>query len=92
MIVIAEAAAAPAEDWWKALLNTGAIGVMLLWLMFRVEKLLKENTKALHLNTVATTIVVLDSKHKDTALCDLAAKCREQAEAALRDESKTVIG
>jgi hypothetical protein len=47
LFVVADAVAAanPAE-WWQPLIQTGAIGGVLLWFMLRVEKRLDAQTRA----------------------------------------------
>ncbi len=46
VFLAAEAVAVHTVEWWQPLIQTGAIGGVLLWFMLRVEKRLDSQTKA----------------------------------------------
>ncbi len=88
--MLAEAAASVAQEpWWQAIMQTGAIGAVLVWFMFMGVKVLRENTRALNLHTLATACAVLALKHSDQAISELATKIKQEVEDELRNASKT---
>ncbi len=80
------------QNWWQPIVQTGALGGMLLWLMFRVEKILNRIIDATNLASYTTSTAILDTKHKDEAITELAAKLQAQAHEALQNASKTPPG
>ena len=76
-------AMATPENWWAPLASSGILGPILVWFMWRNEKRLNENTRALNLNTITIAACALDTKHKDAAISELLTKLKADAEEEL---------
>lgn len=76
------------ESWWQSIVQTGAIGGVLVWFMYWGQRILRENTRALNLNTLSTACAVLALEHIDEATRALAAKIKADAESELNEPSE----
>ncbi len=86
-ILLAESATQGGLEWWQPLVNTGAIGAVLIWFMLRGEKKLdeqarsqKEIAKALNINTRSNMIIVLSLKNLDENVMSLAGQIAQEVE------------
>lgn len=89
----------PAQDetWFLSLSNYGVAGIMLLFFIWwtkrtedrrdaervKTNELQEENTKALNLMTRGLMVQVMAMRHVDETARELAAKIKEEADAAL---------
>src|SRR5678816_1777656 len=85
--LLADAAASP--NWWQPIVNTGAIGAVLLWFMFRSEKKTNEQTQAINNQVLMTAATILALKHGDSTIAELAARCKEQADRLAKHENSS---
>jgi len=90
LFLIADAAVigAPTGEWWQPLVQAGALGVILLWFMLRVERKLEDNTRAnltvaraIERNNKSLMVVILAVKSLDkSAIHDLARQLIAEAD------------
>lgn len=78
-----------AANWWEPLVASGPIGVVLLWFMLRSEKRTNEQTSAINNLVVMVADTILELKHGDAAIGELARRCKEQAEKLQKHENSS---
>lgn len=76
-----------APNWWEPLVASGPIGVVLLWFMLRSEKKTNEQTQAINNQVLMTAATILQLKHGDASVAELAARCKEQADRLMKHEN-----
>lgn len=83
--LLAEANISP--TWWEPLVASGPIGVVLFWFMWRMEKKTNEQTQAINNQVLMTAATILQLKHGDASVAELAMRCKEQADRLLKHEN-----
>lgn len=76
-------------NWWEPLVASGPIGVVLLWFMLRSEKKTNEQTQAINNQVLMTAATILELKHGDSTIAELAARCKEQADRLAKHENSS---
>lgn len=73
---------------WIPITQAGVGAVLLApvvwWFAMRMERIMERNTEAVERNTVSNMISVLNTKHLDEALSEMARRTKEDAEKALQ--------
>jgi thiol:disulfide interchange protein len=76
-------------NWWEPLIAGGPITAVLAWFMLRSEKKTNEQTAAINNMAVMLATTILELKHGDAAIAELAARCKEQAERLQKHENSS---
>ncbi len=76
------------EPWWQSIIQTGAIGGVLLYFMFWGRQLLRDNTRAVNLQAATIQALILHCKHQDAAISELTAEIQKQTDDEIRDANK----
>ncbi len=94
-VIIAQTADAtvPSANWWQPIVQTGALGCMLIWFMVINKKDMSANTRAMNILSRSINALIIHSKHQDEALKEMATELKAEAEEELKaNAAKTITG